>query len=159
MCNCFQENTEIETWSYKYNIFILPTLKKYSNFILSFNVPCVRMETVRTTSNEQGLIWPALSVAVHVTVLVPTGKEPFNWLPFADMVIWLLEGDTAVHATFRPTVPQLSWTVGRANETSVFTPVDVGFMSGGHNIVGGSLSETVKRGILAERQIYNLWGN
>ena len=108
MCNFFQENTEIETRSYKYNIFILPTLKKYSNFIPSFNVPCVRMETVRTTSNEQGLIWPALSVAVHVTVLVPTGKEPCNWLPLADMVIWLLEGDTAVHATFRPTVPQLS---------------------------------------------------
>ena len=119
----------------------------------SFNVPCVR-----TTLNEQGVVRPALSVAVHVTVLVPPGKEPCNWLPLADMVIWLLEEDTAVHATFRPTVPQLSWAVGRANETNVFTPVDVGFMLCGHCIIGGSVSETEKKYISVESHIYNLCG-
>ena len=46
------------------------------------------------------------SVAVHVTVLEPTGKVPCNWLPLVDRVIWVLVGDVAVHATF--TVPQLS---------------------------------------------------
>ena len=48
----------------------------------------------------------ATSLAVHVTVLVPTGKEPCLRLPTGDIVIAVLVGDTAVHATFA--VPQLS---------------------------------------------------
>ena len=64
----------------------------------------------------------AESVAVHVTVLVPTGKEPCSWLPIVVKAIAVLLGDTAVHATF--TVPQLSVAVGSVNVTNVFTPVD-----------------------------------
>ena len=87
----------------------------------------------------------AESVAVHVTVLVPTGKEPCSWLPIVVKAIAVLLGDTAVHATF--TVPQLSVAVGSVNVTNVFTPVGARVMGCvGHCVkVGGVVSGAVEK--------------
>ena len=111
-----------------------------SNCKLSFNIP--------TTLKLQDAVRAGLapSVAVHVTILVPTGKEPCNWLLLGDRVIELLVGDIAVHATF--TVTQLSWAVGWVNGTSTFVPVaDVRLIGCVEHCVkvGGVVSCTVKQ--------------
>ena len=75
-----------------------------SKFRPSFNIPA-DTSTLKLQVAVRG-VGVAPSVAVHVTGLVPTGKEPCNWLLVVVRVIGLLLGDIAVHATVG--VPQLS---------------------------------------------------
>ena len=113
----------------------------YLRFIQILNIPI----TLKLQVAVRG-VGVAPSVAVHVTGLVPTGKEPWYWLLLSDRVIWLLAGDIAVHVTVA--VPQLSWAVGWVNATNTSAPVvDVWLMSCcGHCIkVGGVVSGAVKK--------------
>ena len=97
----------------------------------------------------QGAVLAGLapSVAVHVTGLVPAGKEPCNWLLLVVRAIGLLLGDIAVHATVG--VPQLSWAVGWGNVTNTFPPVEAWFMGcvGQFVKVGAIVSGAVERKI------------
>ena len=121
----------------------------YLRFIQNFN-------HIPTTLKEQGDavrgFGVAASVAVHVTILVPTGKEPCNWLLIVDRVIALLLGDVAVQPTFG--VPQLSSAVGWLNATTIF-PDDVRVMGCvGHCVnIGAVVSGTVKRGKKSEEAV------
>ena len=105
--------------------------------IIPFNIPDT------TTLKVQVAVRLPASVAMHVTVLEPRGKEPCNWLPLGARVIWVLVGDVAVQTTVGVTQ---SVAVGVVNETEILPPVDVRLMACcGHCVkVGGVVSGPLK---------------
>ena len=114
-----------------------------SKFRPPFNIPA-DSTTLKLQVAVRG-VGVAPSVAVHVTGLVPTGKEPWYWLVLSVRLIWVLLGDIAVHTTVG--VPQLSWPVGRVNVTTVFVPVDAWLIGcvGQFVKVGAVVSGAVER--------------